>query len=637
MEKIKNFIIKKNIDISWIILSIFIELFAVTYTGCIPLLTRPLYPVLILTLFILIASFIKKDIIKIIYYNILSIIQLILNIIFIFQYDSNGTVFEWAMYNQRNDGFGSLETYELQFTYLTICIIAIIINIIINIIISKKIKKQPRKNKHIKTKIVLTIITILLIIAIPYIQTKMYNSKGYTQKINDSTYNNYQTIGIIGNTFYQIIRGKATVNLNDLDKIDNFIYENKILTSQYNGISKDNNLILILVESFEWYPLDLFEEHSQTLFPNLTKLLNESLIGTNFYQKEKTDVSEALAVLGNYPTGQYINYDFPENNYPFSLPNLIKEDALSKNTTIKVNSFHANYGTFYNRYTLHQSWGFDKLYAIDEMKEYGVTDTWQHKKGERNLDSITFEKMKEVMFPKEERFFSYILSFTMHGYYGERENLKPYYQTIDKLHLFDDKNETNNTYLKTYTASLMDFDKAIGVMMDYLEQNNQLEDTTIILFSDHNSYYNKLSNYAKNIEEKYTSELFRIPFIMYDQKLYKAYTENENTNKITKFTTTSDITPTILDIFGIDGYQNLYFGNSIFTKDIESIIYSRNYNIFITDKFVGYSLKTPISTSKDITQSDLQNIEKRAKIHLQKLQYIDKIYYSNYFKTNKYR
>lgn len=638
MKKIKEYLNKNIIITIFIILAIFFELFAITYTNCFPFLTRPIYPLLILTFVVIIILLTYKNLIQLIFSTIILITQLVLNTIFIFLYDSNGTVFEWAMYNQRTDATGTLETYEFRYVYIIICSLLIISYLITMIIYLKKtykIKKKEKKyysKKQLKILIPIALISVIFIISIPFIETKINNNKGYISKLYSTTVKNYQTIGIISNSIYQVIRGNASVDISNLDNIDKFIYKEKIDTSEYNGISKDNNLILILVESLEWYPFTLYPEKSKILYPNLTKLIENGIVGNNFYQKEKTDVSEALSILGNYPTGKYVNYDFSKNSYPFSLPNLLKYN----NDNMIINSFHANYGTFYNRYNLHKSFGFNQLYAIDEMNEYGVIDTWNHKKGERNLDSITFDKMKEIMFPSNNQFFSFIISFSMHGYYGKRNSLQNYYNILKENGINIDENNINDVYLKTYMAALMDFDKGIGTMINYLKDNNILDNTTIILYSDHNTYYNKLSNYAKKIDDKYNTELFHIPFIIYDEKLVDKYIKNNGNNKINKFTTTSDIVPTILDIFGIDGWKNLYFGNSIFT-DNESIVYSRNYGFFLTDKFIGYSLKCPLYQDSNISKEDLDYFEKNAKIHLKKLEFIDKIYYSNYFKNHSYK
>ncbi len=637
MKKFIDFI-KNNLDLlMFVIVSIFIELFAITYTNCNFYLSRPIYPILILVFFVLALYFIKNKVIRFVSSVILSILQIVLDTGLIFLYDSNGTVFEWAMFNQRTDAFGTLERFDFQYGYIGGCLIVLLV---FGFFVGRKLYKDYKnqisvRNDYSKRCVIVNLCVILgclvCVISYPLISISKRKETIYTDRLYSTTSNNYQTIGMVGNAVYQVIGGRTKIDIDDLSDVDEFIYAEKIDKSDYYGVSKDNNLILILIESGEWYPFTLYPELSEKLYPNLTKFMKEGLIATNFYQKEKTDVSEAFSVIGNYPTGKYVNYDFAENSYPYALPSLLKY----YNPEMVVRSYHANYGAFYNRYNLHKSWGFESLTGIKEMNSYGVEDTWQHKKGERNLDSITFEKMKEVMFPKSQNFFSFILSFSMHGYYGKRESLKPYYEIMDSLGILEDTSDINDEYLKTYMAAFMDFDKAVGEMMSYLEETGVLDNTTIIMFSDHNTYYNKLSYYAKGIEEKYNSELYHIPMMIYDKKLTSKNVSVNGNNRIEKFTTTSDIVPTVLDIFGLDGWKNLYFGSSVFVHDVESMVFSRNYGIFVSPQIVGYSLNS-LMYEDNFTEDARQDFERRALVHLKKLEYIDKIYYSDYFKTHEY-
>ena len=102
-------------------------MFAITYTTCGFYLSNPFYPFMILLFFVTILLLIKNKIIRLITSVLFLGIQLALDVMFIFLYDSNGTVFEWAMFNQRTDAFGTLETYDLQYGYLFICVTVILI------------------------------------------------------------------------------------------------------------------------------------------------------------------------------------------------------------------------------------------------------------------------------------------------------------------------------------------------------------------------------------------------------------------------------------------------------------------------------------------------------------------------------
>jgi lipoteichoic acid synthase len=299
-----------------------------------------------------------------------------------------------------------------------------------------------------------------------------------------------------------------------------------------------------------------------------------------------------------------------------------------------IQSFHQNSGSFYNRELAHRSFGFDQLYDIQDMKAYGLVNTWKLRM-ERTLDSLTLNAMKDVMFLTDQRFFSFWITFSTHGFYNRRVNLTEYYERFDQLGVFPEGDKYQN-YLRTYAAAVADLDKAIGMMFSDLSKKGLLDTTTIVLIADHNTYYNGLSNYVKNIDTQFNSELYRVPMIIYDQKLISAMDKAHDCRVISKFTTTSDVIPTLLDLFGIPGYDNLYLGSTIFNKDKESIIYSRAYNIFITDKFIGYSLNTLKYEALEATAEDEAAFVDRALTHLKKLQIIDKVFYSDYFSDHAY-
>ena len=76
----------------------------------------------------------------------------------------------------------------------------------------------------------------------------------------------------------------------------------------------------------EEYPnaLDIPQEVLSELYPNLTEYYNQSVVMTNFHSREKTDIAETISIMGSYPTGAYVNYEFAGNTIPYTLPNTLK-------------------------------------------------------------------------------------------------------------------------------------------------------------------------------------------------------------------------------------------------------------------------------------------------------------------------
>lgn len=655
-SRFKEFCKKNILVFVYAVLAISFELVSIAFIGCYPFLTKPLYAALIFGILLSVLFLIRNIKLKAIFSCIFLVLQLVLDIGFVYLYDSNGTFFEWAMMNQRDDAFGTIEDLSLRWGLVATLCILLVGFIILTIILFKKVYKQDYKYKATRpTRAVIGVllsVCALFMVLNPVINGINDSKLSYIDRfLYGEGDNKYQQLGITANAVYEFFNGTVVNSAidYDLDGLEEFLFEGDDIylnTSEYFGVSKGNNLVYILVESFEWYAFlyNCTREQSLELYPNLNKFLESSIYADSFYGREKTDTAEMLAILGSNPSNKYINYDFPTNSYPWSLPNMFRESVEQSGNTIKqIMSFHQNTGSFYNRNELHESLGFDELVDIEDMAEYGVANTWDEGSfvGERTRDSEVVEKLQDIMFPETgpgEQYMTFWITFSMHGYYNERETFKEmgYYDKLDEVGAYPAGNGVKADYLRTYAAAVMDLDRAVGLMMEKLEANGQLDNTTIVMFADHNTYYNNLSYYAKDIEERYNSELYRIPFMIYDTKLKAAYEENEGTNVISKFTTTSDMLPTIFDMFGIKGYKNLYFGTSMFVDGIESIIFSRAYGIFVTDKLICYSVKNLLYTSEGFTDEDLADFEARAKIHLEKLEYLDKIYYNDYFKTHEY-
>lgn len=225
----------------------------------------------------------------------------------------------------------------------------------------------------------------------------------------------------------------------------------------------------------------------------------------------------------------------------------------------------------------------------------------------------------------------------MHGQYAYRENFSQYYDKLDEYGLMplhdglDAESQAANA-LRYYCAAAMELDAAVGEIMNELRTRTTadgtplIENTLVVLFGDHYSYYQQVTNYAKNIynskADNYT-ELYRIPLMI-------RIGDMEGQTRIDKFACTADILPTILDLLGIRYYSNIYYGHSLFDTE-ESILYSRAYDKFITDKVVFVSINKPIYTAPDVDEVYMADIEQRARTIMTKTEYVMKIFKHDFF------
>lgn len=632
----KVFIKQNLIFVFFAILAALFEMYGLCFTDNGIIIYQPWFSLLIMLAIIGFTSLIRSYPwrVGVLAFVLVAIIGI--NSGFILLYDINGTSFDFTLLYQAGEGLQMLEGQLINFAYLVPCAILTVVFItygVFTAIIMKdkrqKIEKRPRLHS---ISLALAIVFLGTSLVAPNIANYVDASDGnYYENILYNNEQEYKKFGITGEVLYQFVTGpfSNTRKLAEWDESSEFLFREKVTDGKYFGISEGNNVILMLAESVEWFPLTANPEVSAQLFPNITRLMNEGIVANNHYSREKTDISEAQSLLGSYPLKDYTCNEYKQNAYPYALPNIYK-NAVEGSV---VKSYHNHASTYYNRNVFHKSLGFEQLYGIEHMTEYGAVD-YQNTIGERNLDSEMMTAMKDNMFLTDKPFFTYIISYSTHGgYYTERQSLKNYgyYDKLDEYGVYPATDNIYDNYIRTYAAAYLDFDKAIGIMLDDLESKNLLDKTTIVIYSDHNAYYDRMSYYGKGIE-KMQSEIFHVPMFIYDTKVKAALESEKKSNYIEKFTTTADIVPTLLNLLGIEYYSNLYFGNNVFS-DAESIIYSRAYSCFITDDFLGYSLKSVVYKNDEFNETDFTA---RAKKHLEKLKYIDAMYIKDFFSSHEF-
>lgn len=627
---------------------------------------------------------------------------LITNLAFIIIFEMTETIFDFGMFKLRKDAMGILESIPINFLYFSISALMLSCFIIFGGRFARN-NNQKFGSKYLKIVASLTIVLSLTAnIFVLYFGNKNLKTDIYEKlyKTNDASYNKFGTTGHFVN---EMFKGSfmSAVKLGDEKEIENYIYKD-VTETNFEALKKDYNVVTILVESFEWtsfvedfelyskgYNLtnpetgEQFEETAANealsqLFPNIYDFYKSSIALTNFHSREKTDIAENFSLIGSYPTNAYINYDFPDNTFSTSLASILKNMTGGN---ISCTAFHNGTYEYYNRNKELISVGFDKFYASEQMYDMGMPN--HLKSGDRNLDSEMIETCKDLMFPTDKRFYTHITTITMHGQYGYRSNLaeQGYYDELKKYGIVLEEQDENSNAVNghnsfvNYVACVKEFDKALGKIMTDLKEKELDKNTIVLLYGDHNTYYSSLSNFVKDIDstsdDNYTN-LFRVPCLIYHPdfdklvnlvKLNQSFELNskyvittyKNSKgesvynlQVKKFTCTADIVPTLFDLMGLNYYSNLYFGNSAFSDEV-SVLYSRAYNVFITDSLyfsnindIKYQRKAgdtkenqlaaKYANLKDYSeQAHLEATEAAARKLLEKLSFCNRIFYNDYF------
>lgn len=146
-------------------------------------------------------------------------------------------------------------------------------------------------------------------------------------------------------------------------------------------------------------------------------------------------------------------------------------------------------------------------------------------------------------------------------YYGEDK-----YPSIDSLLVRTNVDKEVGEYVRNYYANITSMDFYIGQVMNALEQIGQLDNTLIILSSDHGEMLGSHGRTGKNIFE---TEAIAVPLIVHLPNKVKKGTINEVLFSMT------DILPTTLGILGLQNQisgavQGIDFSSTITTGTSET-------------------------------------------------------------------
>lgn len=606
---------------------------------------------------------IPTEVFKIILTSVFFGVQFIINLVNASLYKTISDLLTLDMiFTISNEGANAFEINHIDFISLFLHIIVLIL-FILAIIFSNKYapKYKLKKGKRVIVCLLALLFSIELIgyssfTAFKYGYFQATVNAEYVFEDNEYLYNTSNLkfttlkkygfwsfyINDIKNLFYNKIDKdkykqldeyvKSGENYKNTNSSYTFINNNEIKTKSVSEILKNDNLIIIMMESAEWFAIDPYNT------PNLYNLIEKNSIKfSNFYASNKTNVSEQISLLGNSLNStslKTLNNNIGINT-PNSLPNLFKNNGYNS-----VNFFHSYLGNFYFRNTINKEIGFDNIYSIEDYPNNFSSNGF----GDFIDDGEFINAFKEKFMPNNKKFFSYFTTVTTHGPYTKsNDRYKHYYEIFeqnydnyltwvnkaDLNYKIPEKQTEEYNIFKEYKSRAMALENTISVILNHLnntkDQNNNLliDNTSIIMFSDHNAYYTDLSSKIKNIDKNNIVEQYNIPFVIFNKKL-------PSTN-INTFCSTFDIYPTICDLYGFNYNKNLVSGYSVFSNDIKnsvfisskSGIFDSNYYTVTLDKFIA-------SNNTIETNSKLINFKQNIDKFLTKQDYIETYYRINY-------
>jgi len=389
-----------------------------------------------------------------------------------------------------------------------------------------------------------------------------------------------------------------------IQKINTYVANDSgTMKNEYTGLFKDYNLVYITAESFSEIGV------SETLTPTLYKLTHTGFIFDNYYTPNalSTIGGEFQSLTGLYPDSSILTKWRSGNNYfPYGLATVFRN--LGYNTY----AYHNNSYAFQDRHKYLKSQGFTNYLGCYNGLEKRINcKIWP------SSDDEMIEKTLPDYINSDKPFLAYYMTVSGHFAYTNDDNMMSY----KNRNYVKDLNATSAA--KAYVATQIELDRALERLLKELEKAGKLDNTIIVLLADHYPYsldlksINSLSSY----EREETITVNHNNLIIWNSKLEDIH--------ITKPCMSSDVIPTVYNLFGVDYDSRLFTGRDILS-DSFGIAIMRNHS-WITDKGMYYAnTKNFVGNGEELPEDYINNVNTLVNNRLNIARLIMETNYYNY-------
>ena len=321
--------------------------------------------------------------------------------------------------------------------------------------------------------------------------------------------------------------------------------------NEYTGMFEGKNLIVFVAEAFTDLAID------ENITPTLYKLYSEGFQFDNLY----TPLFPVSTADGEYMTDTSLipkegtwSLEKVEKNYmPYSYANVFEKLGYSSQ------AYHNHTATYYNRHKYLKGMGYDLYLAKGNGLEKKMNlNNWPSSDLEM-IDVTTSDYLKEW----EEKFLTYYMTVSGHLQYTPNGNKIVeknwnYVETLD----YSEK-------AKGYLASQIELDRAVELLIKRLEEAGKLEDTVILISGDHYPYGLTLDEVNELSKEKRddTFEKHHSTALIWNSEMKEPI-------KVEKISSSLDLLPTMLNLFGVEFESRLLMGRDILSDSDSLVIYS---------------------------------------------------------------
>ncbi len=357
----------------------------------------------------------------------------------------------------------------------------------------------------------------------------------------------------------------------------------------YTGSFAGKNLILICAEAFSGFLID------PELTPTLYRLSTKGINFNEYYQQSiaGTTGGEYQLLFGLIPTsgGSSIK-EITQNGTHTNMGALLNEKGYFGM------AFHNSTHTYYGRHETHTKLGYSGGYmGVGNGLEKLISPKWP---------ASDLELMQETlpMYIDRQPFNVYYMTVSGHSVYAFDNNAMSS-ENRDAVDAWcEEKGLSYTEPVRAYIAANLELEKAVGYLVETLEEKGIADDTVICIAPDHFPY--GLDSDAALGNMPYLSELYGYSVNTYEERdrsraiIWCGALEDSEPIVVDTPASSVDILPTLCNLFGVEWDSRLYVGRDVLS-DALPLVFFGNYD-WKTD-LGHYS-----STEKVFTPTD-ENVE----------------------------
>lgn len=316
----------------------------------------------------------------------------------------------------------------------------------------------------------------------------------------------------------------------------------------YKGIAKGKNVIIIQLESFQNFLMDL-KIDGQEVTPYMNRLAKDNVYFNHFFQNVgQGNTSDAEYVVNTsfyIPRSGAATMSYAYKSLP-SLPKLLKSAGYNTAT------FHTNVVEFWNRGELYKALGFDKYY---DKEFFGEQDKVFFGASDEVLYDKTIDKLVEMK-QQGKPFYAQVISMTAHHPFtipDEKDKIKLPERYADTL-------------VGDYIRSQSYADYTLGKFIDKLKASGIWDESVVLIYGDHlglpiyslDSHEKELMREIYGREYGYT-DMIHIPLVVAAPGLAHGQVLPQTGGQV-------DILPTVANLTGVSAAGQLHFGQDLFNQ-----------------------------------------------------------------------